>query len=176
MKTKMRREEKPRRPTSQENYRLLKVNYKKPGPLLKNLLINDLRLQILQLLKLTERLLTILFVWLTQWTISLVISVSSWVKFFLFFAPIEAEQVITTIRKFKTSQGHGLDGISSFFLKSGMPVLAEPLAELFYLSRKIARIAPFHNTDATVDRLNYRPIPVLPIVSQLFEKLVKDHL
>ena len=29
----------------------------------------------------------------------------------MFFKPIESEQVITAMRKFKTSQGHGLDEI-----------------------------------------------------------------
>ena len=43
------------------------------------------------------------------------------------FTPIESEQVITAMRKFKTSQGHGLDEISSFFLKARMPNLAQPL-------------------------------------------------
>ena len=45
----------------------------------------------------------------------------------IFFTPIESGQVITAMRKFKTSQGHGLDAISSYFLKAGMPMLAEPL-------------------------------------------------
>ena len=99
--------------------------------------------------------------------------------------PLESEQVITAMRKFKTSQGHGLDEISSFFLKAGMPILAEPLAELFNLSLstgvfpdlwKIARIAPIHKADATLERSNYRPISVLPVLSRLFEKLVYDQL
>ena len=85
----------------------------------------------------------------------------------MFFTPIESGQVITEMRKFKTSQGHGLDEISSYFLKAGMHILAEPLAELFNLSLstgvfpdlwKIARIAPIHKADATVERSNYRPI------------------
>ena len=79
------------------------------------------------------------------------------------FIPIESEQVITAVRKFKTSQGHGLNEISTFFLKAGMPILAEPLAELFNLSLstgvfpdlwKIARIAPIHKADATVVKLS----------------------
>ena len=41
---------------------------------------------------------------------------------------------------------------------------------------KIARIAPIHKSDATVERSNYRPISVLPVVSRLFEKLVCDQL
>ena len=101
------------------------------------------------------------------------------------FTPIESEQVIKAMRKFKTSQGQGLDEISSFFLKAGMPILAEPLAALFNLSLsngvfpdlwKMARIAPIHKADATVKRSNYRPISVLPVLSRLFEKLIYDQL
>ena len=57
------------------------------------------------------------------------------------------------MRKSKTSQGH-------FFLKAGMPLLAEPLAELLNLSLftgkfpdmwKIAKNTPIHKADATVN-------------------------
>ena len=66
-----------------------------------------------------------------------------------------------------------------------MSILAEPLAELFNLSLstglfpnlwKMARIAPIHKADATVERSNYRHISVLPVLSRLFEKLVYDQL
>ena len=57
------------------------------------------------------------------------------------------------MNKIKTSHGFGLDEISSFFLKIAIPVLAEPLSQLFNLSLsagvipdqlKIARIAPLY--------------------------------
>ena len=83
--------------------------------------------------------------------------------------------------KFKTSKSFGLDLISSYFLKIGMPILASPLCQLFNLSMsqglfpdswKIARVAPIYKTGPTDDQSNYRPISVLPVVSRLFEKLV----
>ena len=67
-----------------------------------------------------------------------------------------------------------MDEISSFFVKAGMPILAEPLAELLNLSLfsgmfpdmwKIVGIAPIHKVDSTVERLSYRPISVLPVLS-----------
>ena len=69
--------------------------------------------------------------------------------------------------KFKTSNGFGLDGISSFFLKAGISILAEPLSQLFNLSLsagifpdqwKIARIAPIYKDGKSDNRSNYRPI------------------
>ena len=88
------------------------------------------------------------------------------------FTPIQSVQVTKAMLKFKTSQGHGMDEFASFFLKAGMPILAEPVAELFNLSPssevfpdmwKIAKIAPIHKADSTVERSNYRPISVLPV-------------
>ena len=38
------------------------------------------------------------------------------------FTSINAEHIIKAISKFKSSHGLGLDTISSFFLKKGMPV------------------------------------------------------
>ena len=99
------------------------------------------------------------------------------------FAPVVSEQVALAMNKIKTSHGYGLDEISSFFLKIAMPVLAEPLSQLFNLSLsagvfpdqwKIARIAPIYKEGHSDIRSNYRPISVLPVISKLFEKLVND--
>ena len=66
-----------------------------------------------------------------------------------------------------------------------MPILVEPLAELFNLSLssrmfpdlwKIASIAPINKADATVERSNYHPISFLPVLSPLFEQRVYDQL
>ena len=44
------------------------------------------------------------------------------------FTPIYAEHSIKAVCKFKSSHGFGVDNISSFFLKNGMPVLANGLS------------------------------------------------
>ena len=80
---------------------------------------------------------------------------------------------------------HGQDGISSFLLKAGMPILAQPLSQLFNLSLslslfpdswKIARVAPVFKNGSADESCNYRPISVLPVVSRLFEKLIYNQL
>ena len=85
--------------------------------------------------------------------------------------------------KFKTSKGFGVDNISSFFLKKGMPILASSLSQLFNLSIsigqfpdswKVARVAPIHKDGPTDDRSNYRPISVLPVVARLVEKFMNS--
>ena len=86
---------------------------------------------------------------------------------------------------FKTSNGSGLDGISSFFLKLAMPVVANSLSILFNKSIehgvfpdswKTARVAPIYKAGPADERSNYRPISVLPLISRLFEKLVYSQI
>ena len=87
------------------------------------------------------------------------------------------------MNKFKISHGFGLDEISSFFLKAGISIVAEPLSQLFNLSLsagifpdqwKIAMIVPIYKYGKSDNRSSYRPISVLPVISRLFEKLVYD--
>ena len=99
--------------------------------------------------------------------------------------PINAEHIIKAISKFQSSYGFGLDNISSFFLKKGMPVFANSLSQMFNLCLslgkfpefwKMARVTPTYKDGSRNEIPNYRPISVLPFVSRLFEKLVYDHL
>ena len=99
------------------------------------------------------------------------------------FIPVTPKQLIETMGKFTTSQGTGLDYISSFFLKMGMPVLARSLSQLINMSMslglfpddwKIARVTPIYKDGSEDEISNSRPISVLPVVSRLFEKLVYD--
>ena len=85
------------------------------------------------------------------------------------------------MQKFKVSESFGIDGISSYFLKIGMPVHAPALSTilnksisegLFPNNWKVARVAPIYKEGLTENRSNYRPISVLPVVSRLFEKTI----
>ena len=101
------------------------------------------------------------------------------------FSPILPQQLVIAMNKFKTSKSFGLDLISSYFLKLGMPIFASSLSQIFNLSMsrgifpdswKIARVAPAHKKGPADDQSNYRPISVLPVVARLFEKLVYDQM
>ena len=101
------------------------------------------------------------------------------------FSPIQPQELIKAMNKFKTSHGSGLDGISSFLPKAGMPFLAQPLSQLFNLSLslglfpdswEIARVATIFKNGPADESCNYRPIFVLPVVSRLFGKLIYDQL
>ena len=101
------------------------------------------------------------------------------------FSPVNAEDRIKAMSKLKSSQGFGMDNISSFFLKKGMPILANGLCQIFNMSLstgqfpdswKVARVAPIYKDGSSSENSNYRPISVLPVVSRLFEKLIYDQL
>ena len=94
------------------------------------------------------------------------------------FSPMQPQELMKAMNKFKTSHGSGLDQISSSFLQAGMPILAQPLSQLFNLSLslglfpdcwKIVRVAPVFKDGPADESSNYRPISVLPVVSRLFE-------
>ena len=80
--------------------------------------------------------------------------------------------------KFDTSKGSGPDGLANFFIKIGLPVIAESLCNIFNLflatsvfpdSWKIACVAPVFKSGEQVDSSNYRRISLLPFLARLFE-------
>ena len=89
------------------------------------------------------------------------------------------------MKNLKTSNGFGLAGIASYFLKVGMPVLASSLSTIFNNSLrcgvfpncwKTARIAPIFKDGPENIKSNYRPISVLQTVSRSFEKVLHRQL
>ena len=81
--------------------------------------------------------------------------------------------------------GSGPDGLANFFIKVGLPVIAESLCDIFNLSLatgvfpdswKIARVAPVFKSGEQDDSSNYRPISVLPFLARLFEKMVYNQI
>ena len=77
------------------------------------------------------------------------------------FTTVDTRQVEKVFRKFKSSMGSGPDGITSFFLKAGLPILAESLCDIFNLSLatgvfpdrwKVARVAPIFKNCELTDR------------------------
>ena len=93
------------------------------------------------------------------------------------FEPITVPQIEKVLGKFDTSKGSGPDGLANFFIKIGLPVIAESLCDIFNLSLatgvfpdswKIARVAPVFKSAEQDDSSNYRPISVLPFLARLF--------
>ena len=101
------------------------------------------------------------------------------------FKPVSVHQIERVLGKFDTSKGSGPDGLANFFIKIGLPVIAESLCDILNLSLatgvfpdswKIARVAPVFKSGEQDDSSNYRPISVLPFLARLFEKLVYNQI
>ena len=81
--------------------------------------------------------------------------------------------------------GFGNDNISCCFLKLALPFIENSLADSFDTSIetsqfpdlwKLARVTPMFKKGEKAEKLNYRPISVLPVIARLFERLVAYQL
>ena len=79
----------------------------------------------------------------------------------------------------KKASGH--DERSIKMLKICSPVLAEPLTDLINCSldeytfpdnMKIAQVVPIHKKNSLMDKSNYRPVSLLPVMSKVFERAI----
>ena len=87
--------------------------------------------------------------------------------------------------KYKSSYGFGVDSISNYSLKIGMPILAPSVCQMFNwplstgtleVPWKIARAAPIFIEGSTEEKSNYMPISVLLKVSHPLEKIIFHQL
>ena len=87
------------------------------------------------------------------------------------------------LKNVEVTKAAGLDQISGKFLKNGVRILAKPISELCNLSMalgsfpdacKIAKVKPLFKKGSKTDPSNYRPIPLLPLLSKVFERVVLD--
>ena len=84
-----------------------------------------------------------------------------------------------------TSKSTGLDNIPARFLKDGSLHLADPITFLVNLSisngtvpvdLKTARVHPLHLKKSRLEIGNYRPVPILSIVSKILDRAVYTQL
>jgi hypothetical protein len=101
------------------------------------------------------------------------------------FHPIDTNDTTDIIKKLKTKQSTGYDGLSTSLLKRLLPVLVEPLTYIINSSLqtgifpdklKTAKIIPIHKKDCKHKIENYRPISLLPSISKVFEKVAYEQL
>ena len=103
----------------------------------------------------------------------------------LYFEYINVTQLERVFGKFDTSKGSVPDGLANFFIKAGLPVIAESLCNIFNLSLatgvfpdswKIVSVDPVFKSGEQDESSNYRPISVLPYLARLLEKLVYNQI
>ena len=98
---------------------------------------------------------------------------------------VQNENILTAMRKLKSSLTPGPDGIPAIVLKKCIPGLLQPLRHLFQLSLstgtfpsfwKSAFVFPVYKKGDKSNAENYRGISSLNALSKLFELLVMNHI
>ena len=99
--------------------------------------------------------------------------------------PITTDMVKVYLLKIPANKATGIDGISCSLLRLGITELARSIAKLINLSLssgtfpcrwKRARVTALHKAGDMDEVNNYRPISVLPVLSNIIERHVHDHL
>ncbi len=94
------------------------------------------------------------------------------------------EEVFNRLRNLDISKSNGPDGIPARLLKECCQEIAPSLCTLFNLSLQTGRIpsewksadvTPVHKKNSKKPAENYRPILLLPIVSEVLERCVFSH-
>lgn len=98
---------------------------------------------------------------------------------------ITPNDIYCIVRQMKNKRSSGYDDIQISIVKENIDLLKEPLAYLFNMcyeqgtfpeQLKIAKVLPVYKKGLKTDPKNYRPISLLPVLSKIFEKIVKKRL
>ena len=93
--------------------------------------------------------------------------------------PVDVNTVILTLKHLKNSNSAGSDGIALRYIKDSLPVIINYITIIINTSIvtgkfpslwKHATVIPIFKNGDRNDINNYRPIPLLPILSKAFEK------
>ena len=99
--------------------------------------------------------------------------------------PVQPDTVADTVKKIKTKNSYGADGITSRFLKDSMSVLTFYLTVIINTSIvtgsfpgewKHAVVCPLHKKGEMNEPSNFRPVSLLPVMSKVLEKVVTNQL
>ena len=103
----------------------------------------------------------------------------------LFWRPTTPGEVEELCKALDASKGMGWDAVSPRVIKAVAREISGPLSRLFNCcmreghypaSFKVARVVPVFKSEDPTQFSNYRPVSVLPILSQVFERVLKSRL
>ena len=101
------------------------------------------------------------------------------------FKPIKEEFISKQINKLNLKKATGCDGISTKILKLAQTTVVKPITNMINLTikksqfpddAKKAVVAPLHKKNSCLDKENFRPVSILPILSKLYEKALNSQL
>lgn len=101
------------------------------------------------------------------------------------FNPVMPIEIYKMVKGMDSKKSFGHDDIPLSVIKDNIDLLAHPISEIinncinegvFPDQFKLARVLPLLKKGAKTDPDNYRPISLLPVLSKLFEKVIKSRL
>ena len=101
------------------------------------------------------------------------------------FKPIKEEFISKQINKLNLKKATGCDGISTKILKLAKTTVIKPITNMINLTikkshfpndAKKAVVAPLHMKNSCLDKENFCPMSILPILSKLYEKALNAKL
>ena len=99
------------------------------------------------------------------------------------FSPTSEDEILKLLTDTNTEKAAGIENLSGRFLKDGAVVLVLPISKLcnlsmkrsnFPLDSKIAKLKPLYKRGSKTDPKNYRPVSLLPLVSEVIEKVIHN--
>ena len=100
------------------------------------------------------------------------------------FRPVKPEEVFTKLQKLKLNKATGCDKMPAKKLKIVSLNIATPLASLINASirqcqfphdLKLTNVSPVFKKD-NMDKVNYRPVSILPAISKIYEGLLAEQM
>ena len=102
-----------------------------------------------------------------------------------FITPTNPAEIIDIVQNLKSKKSSGYDDVHPSVVKAVIPLIAQPLAELYNESLStgifpdnltIAKVIPTFKNDDKKNMNNYRPISVPPVFSKILEKIMYNRL
>ena len=99
--------------------------------------------------------------------------------------PTTEDIVLKLLKDIDISKAAGVGNLPGRFLKDGAVILAKPVNEICNLSIKskifpdpckLGKLKPILKKGSRMDPSNYRPIPLLPLISKIFGKIGHDQM